>query len=253
MATVRTLIRAPSVAKLADDDIRLILHRKLERYLAMALKENRDFYTHELDATVTYDPTVQGFEFEINLNSKTTNDYIPVVLFYQDTTSDPDTDDWRIIRLVKYSAFVQNSAENRPIAAVIGNTWQGIHNSRFKINLTEEFVTAQRWRIAFRFFPSEVLGINDLVPFPREIMSVIETSTALDCLDLVNDNSPDWEKFAMRRRARLEEELLKDELAMLSWLSQDVECTVVTDSPYHYVYNNPLMSKVTRTRRVECQ
>ena len=49
IASARVLIGTPSIQKMPDETLRLLLHQILEKYTAYAVQENKDFYTNEED------------------------------------------------------------------------------------------------------------------------------------------------------------------------------------------------------------
>lgn len=252
IASAKMLVRKPSSFKMPDDDWRLLLHRALEIYHSFAIKEKKDFYTHELEATLTYVAGQLGFSMTVPISATVdSKDYYPIAIMYQRTEADPETDDWGRIRIVKYSSFLNESRHGRPIATFIGNEWQGIHDTTLKLNLTEDWVAAHRFRVAFRYFPKSILAFDDTVPFPAEHTSLLETYMAREALDLTEDNSPDWDKFYNRRVQTLEQRLKEGESSFGDWLNNDVENDIVVDTPYHYAYNNKLRSGRTPRRRVE--
>lgn len=249
IASAKMRIRTPAGNKMPDDNWRLLLHNALEMYHTFAIKENKDFYTHELDATLTYVTEQLGFTTTVEVADSQVSEYYPIALLYQDLASDPDTDSWMCIRIVKYNHFLAESGRGRPLATFIGNEWQGIHNAVMKLNLTEEWTSTHRFRMAFRFFPSAVLGFNDDVPFPQEHTTLLELNMAREALDLTEDNSPDWDKFYNRRVQTLETRLKEAEQSFSEWLLNDVENVVIIDTPYHYAYNNKLRTGLSRRHR----
>ena len=251
IASAKMLVRKPSAFKMPDEDWRLLLHSALDQYHAFAIKENKDFYTHELDATLTYKVDQLGFEVTVPVHHVATRDYYPIALLYQDLTADPETATWSRIRIVKYGHFLTESDKGRPIASFIGNEWQGIHNTVMKLNLTNEWAANQRFRIGFRYFPSSVLDYDDTVPFPQEFTSLIELSMAREALDLIEDNSPDWDKFYNRRVQTLEVRMKEAEQQFSEWLLNDVENVVLIDTPYHYAFNNKLRSRLGGNYHIE--
>lgn len=242
------LVRKPSAYKMPDEDWRLLLHNALGQYHSFAIQQNKDFYTHELDATLTYTSAQLGYEAGVTVPSGTTRDYYPVALLCQDITADPDTDPWTRIRIVKYNHYLTESDKGRPLATFIGNEWQGIHNSVLKLNLSQDWVSSHRFRIAFRYFPSETLGFEDEMPFPQEHTGLIETNMAREALDLILDDSPDWDKFYNRRVQTLEMRLKEAEQQFSDWILNDVENVTIIDTPYHYAHNNKLRGGFSRFR-----
>ncbi len=251
IASARVYLRGASELKMPSESLRLLLHQILEQQCSYAIRENKDFYTHELSADLDYDEESHGYSLTVDTIEYPTQ--YPIALMYQDLTADEHKGNWRKIQFVKYSQFLQMSGEGTPAASVIGNNFQSIHDQVVRLNLQPEWVQKQRFRIAFRYFPSEVLDYGDIVPFPSEHTTMLELMLAQSALQLVKDNSPDWDKFYVRQSAYLNGKVQEAQGLFLDWLKRDIENQYVTPDAFHYVRNNALQVGQRRDIRYEAR
>lgn len=261
IAAARVMMRRPSEAKLATEDMRFFLHQILEELHTYCIKENADFFTHEFPIELTYDADMLGYTFSIGDQTRTeddaevvavnTSNLIPVFMSYQGLTDDPDKDRWYRVRIAKLSAFPSNAAPGEVTAAMLGNVWQGLNSPHFKLNADEDFVSNHTWRISCRIFPSDEMDYDDTVPFPGEHTALIEHMLAVRCLPIVRDDSPSWKTFYAGQMSLL---LLKEKQLMsllLDWINKDVENMIITNQGYHYRYNNKQLGRRERRYRAE--
>jgi len=255
IASARALIRRPSEAKLATDDMRLLLHQLLEELHVDCIKEDADFYTHDLPIELTYNEDSQGYTFVVNINPEGTrrdvDNILPVFLRFQPITSDANKDPWYRVNITKLTTFTRTNGGGRVQAAYLGNNWQGITDPQFKFNVEQEFVTNHDWRIAFRLFPTDVLDYDDIVPFMPEHTSLLEVILAGRALELVNDDSPSWVAFKNRQQPAL---LMREQMGrkrLMDWMYKDAENIVIDTPMYDYKYNNPQAGRGTRRPRTE--
>lgn len=244
IASARVLIRRPSEAKMPTEDMRFLLHQILEELHADCIKENADFFTHDLGIALTYNTESQGYTFVIDSNPNgaaiNVTDVLPVFLRFQDLTSDPDDDTWYKVRISKLTTFDQDVAPGQLSIAMIGNSWQGVTAPQFKINKKSEWVADQRWRICGRLFPSTELAMDDSFPFPGEHTSLVETMLAVRSMPLVKDDSPTWKSFMGVQMQILLGREAAGKQRLNEWLYKDIENRVITNQPYDYRYNNAL-------------
>jgi hypothetical protein len=243
IASARILIRRPSEQKLATEDFRLLLHQTLDELNQLILKENQDYFTHELEVALTYDATLRGYTLEIDTEriQLQTSGMEPVFFLCQKTTEDQQTDAWQKIRVAKLATFTDVNAAVPPAQVTyIGNNWQGFSGANFKFNLPDDFIAEQRWRLAFRYFPQEVLDLDEVVPFPAEYTSLLEHYLAYKALPLVRDDAPAWLNFASARKGELMLTVEQMKSSLRTWLNKDIDNDYVIAQPYHYRTNNPL-------------
>lgn len=250
LASARVLMRSPSEVRLPADAMRLVLHQTLDEYNVRCLKKNSDYFTHELEVTLSYAATERGYTIAIasgDTSIGSIEDVVPVFFLHQDVSADPDTDGWDKVRISKLDTFGRGPGLE---IAVSGNDYDriGAKKQLVKISATDEWVQTRRWRIAFRHFSDEVLGMDAVVPFPKEHTALIEHELAFRCLTLVEDDSPSWDKFVSRQLALLGQKILQLNALLDSWLEGDLDNRVVTEQPYHYKYNNPLGSRPARPK-----
>lgn len=251
IASARAMMRRPSEAKLATEDMRLFLHQVLEELHTVCLKENADFFTHDLSIQLVYNTTTHGYTFVLPAQTHTEPDteivttslsgLIPVFLSYQNTADDPDHSPWIKVQIVKLSDYISYNRPGRVGAAFIGNDWQGLTSPQFKLNVDPTFIDNTRWRVACRVFPTDILDYDDTVPFPAEHTSLIEHSLALKCLPMVRDDSPSWRAFQVSQTQMLLMMVQRLTANLIAWINKDVENRVITNRPYHYRYNNALL------------
>ena len=255
IASARVLIRRPSEVKLPTDDMRFLLHQIVEELHASSIKENSDFFTHDLEIALTYNDNSKGYTFVIDSNPEgvavNVTDVIPVFLRFQDTNSDPDEDTWYKVRISKLTTFDQDVAPGQISIAMLGNSWQGVTSPQFKINQSQEWVADQRWRICGRLFPSSELLMLDTVPFLGEFTSLVETMLAVRSMPLVKDDSASWKGFMAMQMQVLMGREAEGKQRLREWLYKDVENRIITNRPYDYRTNNALAS--SRTGRIRAQ
>jgi hypothetical protein len=254
IAAARILLRRPSEQKLATEDLRFLLHQSLEELNQLILKENQDYCTHETEIGLTYSDTVRGYTLNLVTSARPgiqNSGVEPVFFLYQPTSSDEQTDPWQKVSIVKLATLAAEGwTINAPSVAYIGNDWQGISEAHFKFNLDDDFIADQRWRLAFRYFPQEILDLDDTVPFPPQHSSLLEHTLAQKALSLVRDDSPSWRAFAASRSGELLVAVERQKMGLIQWLAKSIENDYVTSAPYHYRLNNPLHG---RSRRIKAQ
>jgi hypothetical protein len=224
----------------------------LDELNQLILKENQDYFTHELEVELTYNDTLRGYTLEINTEqlSLQPTGIEPVFFLCQKSTEDQQEDAWQKIRITKLATFTNTTSVSESQAVYIGNSWQGFSGANFKFNLPDDFIAEQRWRLAFRYFPQEVLDLDETVPFPTEYTSLLEHLLAYKSLPLVRDDAASWDKFSSARKGELMLTVEQMKMGMRDWLTKHIENDYVTSLPYHYRNNNPLRP---RSRRIKAQ
>lgn len=240
IAAARILIRRPSEHNLASDDLRFVLHNILDELNSSALKRNRDYFTDDEVISLTYDDVHQWYNVALTVSEKL--EFYPVHLRYQHANSDPDKDPWYTATRVKIAQFPNESYRNVPIYAVLEKRVATVEDPiSFKINLSQEFVSEQSWRLIYRLFPTDVLGFTDTVPFPAEHTALLEYFLAAEALGIVNDSSPQWLTYVQMRTPQLTIRKLELRKAYEDWIDRDVENIILNSPSYHYIRNNPQM------------
>jgi len=251
IAAARILIRRPSEQKLASDDMRYLLHNVLDELNGMALKRNRDYFTSSELITLAYSAPLIAYTITLSVTGDT--EFYPIHLVYQNLNQNPDTDPWYKVNHVKISQYPTESNKNAPVYALLETVLGATKAVKIRLNLKDEFVQQQRWRLDYRAFPKAILQFTDTVPFPQEHTVLLETALAEESIQLVSDNSADWVAFKQSRYPSLGMKKMVLIKAFNEWLDRDIENIIITDKPYHYIRNNPQMQGRLLNLRTEPQ
>jgi hypothetical protein len=251
IASSRALIKSPSTQDLPDEVLRLFVHNALEEMTLFAVNEKPDFLTNESLLDLSYDSDALGYEFSLDLNDSV-HDIHVVKMYCQPAASDPQEDGWEEVRFVKYKNYPAASGENRIVACMFGNDFDGLQGKRIRFNRSDDWVSQYRFRVGFRVVLGKKLKYADFVPFPSQHTTLLEYIVAAEALPLVNDISPEFASFASRQSPRLEGKVMEKKIAFSQWLKDDIDSvTIVTARPFNYRSRNQLKGRGLRPYRIE--
>jgi hypothetical protein len=66
---------------------------------------------------------------------------------------------------------------------------------RLKLNLDPQVASTFRWRLTYRVPFLRIVQEGERPPIPSNFLPLLKTSVALQCLPIVQDNSPEWNNW----------------------------------------------------------
>lgn len=224
--SARILIGVQDANKLHDEVMRKLLHDCVTYYdnFRMNKKEVDDRFLHETPCGVQYDADNQDYIVYFGEGTDDeVREFVPEYLYY----TNPDDINHRQTRIYLSTLgdyTIDSWQKFGVVGAFHGNNFEKYRlGMRLKLNITPELAAKYTWRLTFRKPFDQVLGYNDIVPFPAAHTDMLETALAFRSLDIVDDPSPMWDKKYARLKQSLMMTLKSQEDAYASWLKSEPE------------------------------
>lgn len=183
VSSVYMLLRRPSQQKLPYTDVLTRLNALLRGYMQDQNLNGRQQRTAIADVTFTEDT----IDYRVSVPG--VEDFEPLRLEYSPDYTNANSA-WYEMQIVPFEAWDKHYSRPQPSASFYGSPTMG--GVKAKLNLDWQDFSRSSFRLSYRQPLVAVLQMGDRPPLPADFMPMVEYDLAVDCMSIVNDNSPEW-------------------------------------------------------------
>lgn len=190
MQAVYSLLRDPPQEKLYFEDVRDRLNDRLRGFVEDMDLSGRDH------RTVTTDIDVAEDDIDYTVAVANVPDFEPVTLEYSRNTSSSSRA-WYEAKLIPFAAWSQHAGTDRLVASFYGS-FSLVEGQKLKLNIAQADVATTYFRLSYRLPLLTLVQEGERPPIPEGHMPLLHYGGALDCIDIVKDDSKPWIDWVAR-------------------------------------------------------
>lgn len=187
---VYSLLRDPPQEKLYFEDVRDRLNDRLRGFVEDMDLSGRDHRTVTTDVDVTED------DIDYTVSVPNVPDFEPVTLEYSRNTN-TSSRAWFQANLIPFAAWSQHAGTDRVVASFYGS-YALVEGQKLRLNIAQADVARTYFRLSYRLPLLTLVQEGERPPIPEGNMPLLHYAGALDCIDIVKDDSPAWIAWVAR-------------------------------------------------------
>jgi|SRR5580765_225935 len=224
---VYTLLRRPSELKLHPDDVKELLNDDLR-----GRTQDLDLMGRE-QRTESREVAVDPDDYDYRVRMTAVPDFEPVRLEYCAPVY-ANVEAWNEVILMNPRVWKTHYTWQDKVIGAFYGSLAVQDGCRLKLNLDPPAASTYRWRLTYRTPFLRIVQEGERPPIPGNFLPLLKLSTALKCIPIVNDNSPEWDAWVARVSPVYVAELTQWEQRWQTYLDTSVEPPTMPSKPFNH-------------------
>lgn len=208
---VRVMTGVQSEGKLPTEFIRLVMNTKLlwivNKMIDRKVPDER--FLQLLPATLQQDPEFKDYYLTIPLGEDEETQELDIfdlhgLSYYLDGENPSNRKSIHLAGDFRQFDLMVSQYPAEIVAVTYGSGFQsGTRGRKIIFNRGNDFVSNSNWMVSYNALTQGNLKLDAQIPIPNRLTGIILWSTALECLDLVKDNSSEWREYMLNRKGTM--------------------------------------------------